>query len=130
MNSSTKRLNLYLGTTAGLRLDLPELNLQQVHFLLLVALEPPSGGSFEDIVKLLGCERSTISRLTDLFGKRGDRRKTANGKPAVGFGLVEDYRDPKNNRISHIRLTAKGDNLMARLAEKSAALQQRINKAA
>lgn len=78
---------------------------QQVQFLVLVAKGVGERYPQAQIAKEIGCDRSHIRHLLDIF-----------------VGIVKAYRNTQNRRIQHIRLTQIGQEKFDRLTS----LQRRL----
>lgn len=87
-----------------------DLTTQQLLFLLYVKLHPNS--SMEEIAKAIHIKPGTVSRLSRLFGEKGDRTKP-------GLGMVEFNVDYDNNRIKRVKLNKKGEVFFQRLQKRS-----------
>lgn len=78
----------------------PEMPLQQIHCLLIIAKEP-EGMSLTDIAQKVGIGLATASRYISALGKQNRHHKE-------GLLLVESFEDPMERRKKIIRLTSKG----------------------
>jgi len=74
-------------------------------FLTVAALDNPSVG---DVERAGGFSRSNASRLWNYLGKRA-----RGGKP--GQDLVDEHRDPLDNRKKILRLTPRGELVVTQL---------------
>lgn len=78
----------------------PEMPLQQLHCLLIIAKEP-DGMSLTDIAQKVGIGLATASRYIAALGKQNRHHEE-------GLLFVESFEDPMERRKKIIRLTAKG----------------------
>lgn len=78
----------------------PDMNLQQLHCLLVIATTP-DGTSLTNIASKVGITIPTASRYVSALGKIDRHHKE-------GLKLVEAFEDPMERRKKIIRLTAKG----------------------
>lgn len=78
----------------------PDMNLQQLHCLLVIATEP-EGTSLTNIASKVGISMATASRYISALGKIDRHRRE-------GLKLVEAFEDPMERRKKIIRLTNKG----------------------
>ncbi|EWG97932.1 MarR family winged helix-turn-helix transcriptional regulator [Halomonas sp. BC04] len=93
---------------AEIRAVQSEIQAQSIHVLLEVAIQPEitMGG----LIKKTGLSQASCSRNVTLLSDQ-DRH----GKP--GLGLVEAEEDPAERRRKIVRLTPKGKELIALLAD-------------
>lgn len=90
----------YLKFIQGVAKIEPEMPLQQLHCLLVIAQEP-EGMSLTDIAQKVGIALATASRYIAALGKVNRHREE-------GLLLVESFEDPMERRKKIIRLTSKG----------------------
>lgn len=88
----------------------PEIQAQKVIILLQVAMHREI--SMTDLLKYAGVEQSSVSRNVTTLAEGFPLK----GKP--GMGLVESYEDPAFRRRKLVRLTKKGEELIAKLEER------------
>lgn len=85
--------------------DMP---MQTLHILLLVAANP--GITIAELIKKTGLSQSSCSRNVALLSKVHRL-----GKP--GLGLAEAKEDPRERRRKVVRLTSKGTEAVALIAD-------------
>lgn len=93
-------LNDYLKFVRGVAKIEPEMPLQQLHCLLVIA-QSEEGMSLTDISQKVGIGLATASRYVAALGKQNRHREE-------GLLLVESFEDPMERRKKIIRLTKKG----------------------
>lgn len=95
----------------------PEMSLQQLHCLLVIATEP-DGTSLTDLASKVGITMATASRYVAALGKVDRHHRD-------GLNLVEAFEDPLERRKKIIRLTSKGKAFIGKVyGEKDASLQE------
>jgi DNA-binding MarR family transcriptional regulator len=95
----------------------PEMPLQQLHCLLLIA-QAEEGTSLTDLASKAGIGLATASRYVAALGKQNRHREE-------GLLLVEAFEDPMERRKKIIRLTSKGRAVINKLiGDKNANISQ------
>lgn len=97
----------YLKFIRGVAKIEPEMPLQQLHCLLVIAQEA-EGMSLTDISQKVGIGLATASRYIAALGKQNRHREE-------GLLLVEAFEDPMERRKKIIRLTPKGKIALIKL---------------
>ncbi len=82
----------------------PDMNLQQLYCLLVIANEP-EGTSLTNIANKAGISMATASRYVSALGKIDRHHRE-------GLHLVEAFEDPMERRKKIIRLTNKGKSFI------------------
>lgn len=100
-------LQEYLKFIQGISRIEPEMPLQQLHCLLLIA-QADEGLSLTDLSKKAGIGLATASRYVAALGKQNRHREE-------GLLLVESFEDPMERRKKIIRLTTKGKAALNKL---------------
>lgn len=86
----------------------PEIQSQTIHLLLEVAIQPDI--TMSELIRKTNLSQASCSHNVSLLSNR-DR----DNKP--GLGLVESREDPAERRRRIVKLTQKGQELMASLAD-------------
>lgn len=95
---------------AELRAIHSEVPTQTIHVLLEVAIQPDI--TMGELVKKTRLSQASCSRNVALLSNR-----EAEGDVKAGLGLVESEEDPVERRRKIVRLTPKGQELIALLAD-------------
>ncbi|MFT5695333.1 MAG: DNA-binding MarR family transcriptional regulator [Myxococcota bacterium] len=84
----------------------PHITVIQMHILLIVGKSPDI--TITEVADILGRTLGAVSRNIGILTTRGDRDR-------VGLGLIERREDYHDRRVRLVRLSPKGNRLMARI---------------
>ena len=88
----------------------PQFRWSQYRFLLVVAETP--GLSESEVAKRLDVTLAAVSRAVDVFGQKGRRDRSGEGR-----GYVSETRDPEDDRKKLLTITPAGLSFLEQLHE-------------